>query len=39
MIKLFTDTSANLPIDLIRKHGVKVVSFEYTVNGVAADYS
>ncbi len=39
MIKLFTDTSANLPLELIRRHGIKVVSFEYTVNGVAADYS
>lgn len=39
MIKLFTDTSANLPLELINKHKIKVVSFVYTVNGVAADYS
>ncbi len=39
MIKLFTDTSANLPIELIRKYGIKVISFEYTVNGVPAEYS
>lgn len=39
MIKLFTDTSANLPIQLIHKYGIQVVSFEYTVNGVSADYS
>lgn len=39
MIRLFTDTSANLPIELIHKHNIKVVSFEYTVNGVPAEYS
>ena len=39
MIKLFTDTSANLPIELIHKYGIQVIPFEYTVNGTAADYS
>ena len=39
MIKLFTDTSANLPIQLIQKHNIQVVSFEYTVDGVTAEYS
>lgn len=39
MIKLFTDTSANLPVELIHKHNIQVLSFEYTVNGVTADYS
>ncbi len=39
MIKLFTDTSANLPIGFIHKYGIQVIPFEYTVNGIAADYS
>ena len=39
MIKLFTDTSANLPLQLIHKHNIQVVSFEYTVDGVTAEYS
>jgi len=39
MIKLFTDTSANLPIDLIKKYGIQVIPYEYTVDGVPADYS
>ncbi len=34
MIKLFTDTSANLPAELIKKHGLTVVGFSYSVNGV-----
>ena len=39
MIKLFTDTSANLPIQLIHKYKIQVVSFEYTVDGITAEYS
>lgn len=39
MIKLFTDTSANLPLQLIRKYNIQVVPFAYTVDGVSADYS
>ena len=37
MIKLFTDTSANLPIQLIHKYKIQVVSFEYTVDGITAE--
>ena len=33
MIRLFTDTSANLPAALIEKHDIRVVSFSYTVDG------
>ena len=33
MIKLFTDTSANLPVSIIREYGIEVVPFSYTVNG------
>jgi len=39
MIKLFTDTSANLPVELINSHGIRVLPFAYTVDGIAADYS
>lgn len=39
MIRLFTDTSANLPLALVRKHHITVVPFSYTVNGALADYS
>ena len=39
MIKLFTDTSANLPIQLIHKYGIGVIPYEYTVDGVTAEYS
>lgn len=39
MIKLFTDTSANLPLQLIRKYGIQVIPFAYTVDDVSADYS
>lgn len=39
MIRIFTDTSANLPLALVRKHDITVVPFSYTVNGVLADYS
>lgn len=37
MIKLFTDTSANLPAELINKYAVSLLSFTYTVNGKDAD--
>lgn len=33
MIRLFTDTSANLPAALIQKHDISVVPFSYTVDG------
>ena len=39
MIKLVTDTSANLPAELVTKHGITVLAFQYTVNGVPVEYS
>ena len=39
MIKLFTDTSANLPLQLIHEHNIQVIPYEYTVDGVTAEYS
>lgn len=33
MIKLFTDTSANLPANLLKKHSVSVIPFTYTMDG------
>ena len=39
MTRLFTDTSANLPLALLREHDIAVIPFSYTVNGLAADYS
>ena len=33
MIKIFTDTSANLPVSLTDKYNITVLSFSYTVNG------
>lgn len=39
MIQLFTDTSANLPLRLIREYHIQVLPFAYTVNGVSVDYS
>ena len=38
MIRLFTDTSANLPLSLVQQHGITVVPFSYTVDGVPATY-
>ena len=39
MTKLFTDTSANLPLTLLREHDITVVPFSYTVNGVTQAYN
>ena len=39
MTKLYTDTSANLPLALLREYDIAVIPFSYTVNGVAEDYS
>lgn len=39
MIKLYTDTSANLPLELILRHNITVVPFSYSIDGVEADYS
>ena len=33
MIKIFTDTSANLPVSLTDKYNITVLPFSYTVNG------
>ena len=38
MTKLYTDTSANLPLALLREYDIAVIPFSYTVNGVAEDY-
>lgn len=34
MTQLFTDTSANLPIEIIDEYGIEVVPFSYTIDGV-----
>lgn len=34
MTQLFTDTSANLPADIIDEYGIEVVPFSYTIDGV-----
>ena len=39
MVRLVTDTSANLPAELVTKHGITVLAFQYTVNGVPVEYS
>lgn len=39
MIKLYTDTSANLPLALVKRHSITVIPFSYTVDGVEAEYS
>ncbi|MEA4965115.1 MAG: DegV family protein [Oscillospiraceae bacterium] len=33
MYHIFTDTSANLPVDLLKKHGIAVVALRYSVDG------
>ena len=33
MTKIFTDTSANLPVSLTDKYNITVLPFSYTVNG------
>ncbi len=38
MIKLFTDTSANLPHSLIEKHNITVIPFSYSINGEDVPY-
>lgn len=39
MVKLFTDTSANLPLKLIQKYGITVVPFSYTINNKEPGYN
>lgn len=34
MTQLFTDTSANLPAEIINEYGIEVVPFSYTIDGV-----
>jgi len=38
MVKIVTDTSANLPRELLDKHGITMLAFKYTVDGVEAEY-
>ena len=38
MIKLYTDTSANLPMALVKRYSIGVIPFSYTVDGVEAQY-
>lgn len=38
MIRLFTDTSANLPLELIRQYNISIVPFSYTVDDKEALY-
>ncbi len=37
MIKLYTDTAANLPKSIIEEYSIKVVPFEYSINGRDAE--
>ncbi|MBQ2960182.1 MAG: DegV family protein [Oscillospiraceae bacterium] len=39
MVKIVTDTSANLPRELVEKYGITVLPFQYTVDGVPVEYS
>ena len=39
MIRLITDTSANLPVSLIQKYNITVLSFHLTVDGVPFPYN
>ena len=34
MTQLFTDTSANLPVEIIDEYGIEVIPFSYTIDGV-----
>lgn len=36
MIKIFTDTSANLTSELVKKYDLGVIPFSYTINGIEA---
>ena len=38
MIKLFADTAANLPVALVKKHGITVVPLVYSINGKEIPY-
>ena len=39
MIKLFTDTSANLTNEIISLYGIKVIPFGYSINGKDIEYN
>lgn len=39
MVRLVTDTSANLPAELVAKHDISVLAFQYTVNGEPVEYN
>lgn len=39
MIKLFTDTSANLPREILERYNIGVLPFAYSVNGKEVEYS
>ena len=39
MVKIVTDTSANLPADIIAQHGITVLAFQYSVNGQPVEYN
>lgn len=38
MLRLFTDTSANLPTALLRRHNISVIPFSYTIDGQDISY-
>lgn len=38
MIRLVTDTSANLPGELLEKHNIAKLAFQFTVDGLEAEY-
>lgn len=38
MVRIVTDTSANLPRTLLDRYGVTMLAFQYTVDGVQAEY-
>jgi len=38
MVRLFTDTSSNLPFALLQKYNIKSLPFSYMINGVPEEY-
>ena len=38
MLRLFTDTSANLPVAMLKRRHITVIPFSYTVDGKETDY-
>ena len=39
MVRIVTDTSANLPRALVLEHGITMLPFQYSVDGVPVEYS